>query len=148
MPVSISTILDNPSARAAIEQAWLDSQPGITGGHEEGGFILQDETGKMSVARWPAGAQDAIRMPPHPNCRIGDDDIVATFHTHPNIGLDYLQEPSETDLCAVRDDPDLKGAEYVGELVISAEIIYLVTPTGQTRVVGATNDILFPSEGV
>lgn len=73
---------------------------------------------------------------------------MATFHTHPNTGPDYLQEPSETDQRAVRDDPDLKGAEYAGELVISAEIIYLVTPTGQTREVGVTNEILFSSEGV
>jgi len=148
MSASISTILNDPSVRTALGQAWLDSQPGITGGHEEGGFILQGETGKITVARWPAGAQDAIQMPPHHDCQVGNDDIVATFHTHPNTGPDYLQEPSQTDQRAVRDDLDLKGEKYVGELVISAEIIYLVTPSGQTREVGATNDILFSSEGV
>jgi hypothetical protein len=41
-----------------------------------------------------------------------------------------LQEPSETDKRAVRDDPDLKGNDYVGEFVISQAVIYLVSPAG------------------
>ncbi|MGH9767523.1 MAG: hypothetical protein ACREAB_08835 [Blastocatellia bacterium] len=81
MPASITTILNDPVIRVALRQAWMDSQPGITGGHEEGGFILQDETGKITVTRWPKGEQDAIRMPPHPNCQFDECDIVATFHT-------------------------------------------------------------------
>jgi hypothetical protein len=60
-------------------------------------------------------------------------EIVASFHTHPNTGSDYFQEPSETDKRAVRDDSDLKGPEYVGEFVITQAVIYLVTPTGQVR---------------
>jgi hypothetical protein len=59
-----------------------------------------------------------------------------------------LQEPSETDLRAVRDDPDLKGSEYVGELVISAEIIYHITPSARVREAGATGEILLAEEGV
>ena len=42
-----------------------------------------------------------------------------------------MQEPSETDRRAVRDDPNLKGPDYVGEFVLSEETIYLVTPGGQ-----------------
>ena len=95
----------------------------------------------MSVVRWPKGAQNSIIVPPHPTCKIGERDIVATFHTHPNTGGDYLQEPSETDKRAVRDDPDLKGALYEGEYVISQETIYLITPTGQVGEVGATRAI-------
>ncbi len=60
-------------------------------------------------------------------------EIVASFHTHPNTGSDYLQEPSETDKRAIRDDPDLKGENYIGEFVVSQMVIYLVTPTGQVR---------------
>ncbi len=140
--------LNDPAVRDALKQAWLDSQPGIAGGHEEGGFILRDETGKITVTRWPKGEQDEIQMPPHPDCQVDGCEIVATFHTHPNTGSDYLQEPSETDLRAVRDDPDLKGSEYVGELVISAEIIYHITPAGRVREVGATGEILLAEEGV
>ena len=66
---------------------------------------------------------------------------MATFHTHPNTGRDYLQEPSETDRRAVRDDPDLKGSDYLGEIVISAEWLYLIKPSGKVEVVGQTADI-------
>ncbi len=134
-------ILNDLAVRAALKQAWQESQPGVSGGHEEGGFILRDATGNLSVARWPKGAQDTIILPPRPNCRIGSKDIVASFHTHPNTGSDYLQEPSETDKRAVRDDPDLKGAFYVGELVISTDKVYLITPNGQVSEIGNRRDI-------
>jgi len=94
------------------------------------------------VVRWPQGAQNSIILPPHPNCKIGENDIVATFHTHPNIGSDYLQEPSETDQRAVRDDPDLKGEFYTGEFVISQATIYLIAPSGQVSEVGETQTLL------
>ncbi|MGH9835592.1 MAG: hypothetical protein ACRD9Y_21430 [Blastocatellia bacterium] len=58
-----------------------------------------------------------------------------------------MQEPGETDLRAVRDDSDLKGAEYAGELVISAEIVYFISPAGQAREVGSTDEILLANEG-
>ena len=67
--------------------------------------------------------------------------IVASFHTHPNTGSDYLQEPSETDKRAIRDDPDLKGAFYVGEFVISMDKVYLITPNGQVSEIGNSRDI-------
>jgi hypothetical protein len=54
--------LNDPAVRDALKQAWLGSQPGITGGHEEGGFILRDETGKITVARWSKGEQDEIQI--------------------------------------------------------------------------------------
>lgn len=105
----------------------------MTGGHEEGGFVIKDQDGNLSVIRWPQGLQDVIDVPPHANCRVDELEIVATLYTHPNTGSDYLQEPSETDNSAVRDDPDLKASEYAGEFVISQAIIYLVTPAGQVR---------------
>jgi hypothetical protein len=59
------TILSVPSVRAALEQAWKDSKPGITGGHEEGGFIVRDQKGNLNVVRWPKGSQNSIALP-HP----------------------------------------------------------------------------------
>lgn len=84
------------------------------------------------MARWPKGEENTIILPPHHGCKIGEDEIVASFHTHPNTGSDFLQEPSETDKRAVRDDSDLKGDNYVGEFVISRDTIYLITPNGDT----------------
>ena len=126
-------ILNDPVVRGSLSRAWQDSQPGVSGGHEEGGFIIRDVTGVMSVARWPKGENNTIVLPSHHNCKIGEDEIVASFHTHPNTGSDFMQEPSETDKRAVRDDPDLKGDNYVGEFVISQDTIYLITSNGETR---------------
>lgn len=131
MSANALLILNNPVVGVAFRQAWEDSRPGSTGGHEEGGFVLRNPAGNIRVDRWPFGQQNVIRVPPHPDCRIDDEDILATFHTHPNTGSDYLQEPSETDKRAVRDDPHLKGALYEGEFVISARAIYQIVPMGQ-----------------
>lgn len=128
---SAATLLSDPTVRAALKQAWEDSQPGFSGGHEEGGFILRDLEGNLSVVRWPKGVANSINLPPHPDCQVDERDVVATFHTHPNTGTDYLQEPSETDKRAVRDDPDLKGEFYVGEFVITRATIYLIAPDGR-----------------
>lgn len=136
-------ILNDLTVRSALKHAWEDSQPGTTVGHEEGGFIVMNLAGNLEIVRWPKGEQSSILLPPHPNCKIGGNkEIIVTFHTHPNIGEDYLQEPSETDKRAVRDDPDLKGKFYEGEVVISKEKIYLIAPNGQVSEVEDTWEIL------
>ena len=141
MPLSYRAILNAPIIRDALKQALQDSQPGASGGHEEGGFVLQDANSNWSVMRWPRGAQNSIRVPPHLNCKIGDADIIASFHTHPNTASQFLQEPSETDKRAVRNDPHLKGAAYIGEFVISQATIYLITPAGQVHEVDDTPNV-------
>lgn len=88
------TVLDKLVVRRALKQAWQDSQPGFAGGHEEGGFILKDAHGNLQIQRWSKGAQNEIFVPPHPDGKRGNKNIAATFHTHPNTGEDFLQEPS------------------------------------------------------
>ena len=133
MPLTAKAVLANTDVRHALQQAWIDSNPGMTGRHEEGGFVVRDADGSLSVRRWQRGLQDTIQVPLHGNCVFDGLEIVASFHTHPTTGNDYLQEPSETDKRAVRDDPDLKGDEYIGEFVVSQAVIYLVSPAGQVR---------------
>jgi len=135
-----NTILNSRLVRDAFKKTWADSKPGTSGGREEGGFVIQDSSGNLDIVRWAAGDRDSIGVPPHSECKVGEGSIVASFHTHPNTGSDYLQEPSETDKRAVRDDRDLKGTDYVGEFVISYEIIFLVTPTGRVREVAETQE--------
>jgi hypothetical protein len=142
MTPSALSLLNDPAVRAALRQAWTDSVPGLSGGHEEGGFVLRDDSGIIHVGRWPAGETDGIMPPPHASCRVGSAEIVATFHTHPNTGSDYLQEPSDTDRRAVRDDPDLKGANYVDEIVVAARRVYLILPDGTVNDVGETAVVL------
>lgn len=138
----IADLLGNPEVRTALRSAWRESQPGLSGGHEEGGFIVRDTSEIPRVIRWPKGAENTIDVPPHPGCRLEEFEIVASFHTHPNTGPDYIQEPSETDRRAVRDDPNLKAPHYEGELVISSAFLYLVTPSGSVIELGTTEAIL------
>jgi hypothetical protein len=42
----------------------------------------------------------------------------------------------------VRQDPDLKAPDYAGELVISARVIYLVSPDGAVSELGEPEMIL------
>jgi hypothetical protein len=145
MPEQLDTILSETTLRAALRAAWLDSWPGTVEAHEEGGFLIKDSTGSLNAIRWRRGQQNSIILPSHPGCKIGGSDIILTFHTHPNPGPNYIQEPSQTDIRAVRDDADLKGAFYLGEIVISKETLYLIDPTGQVVVVGSPD--LFLADG-
>ena len=137
-----ASLLRDPILSKALDRAWEDSEPADSGGHEEGGFVVRDPRGRLSVVRWPRGWADTIEVPPHPDCKLDRGTIVASFHTHPNTGSEYLQEPSETDKRAVRDDPDLKRPEYQGEFVVSQEKIYLIKPDGTVAEMEDTDLIL------
>ena len=136
------SVLDDDAIRGLFLQTWQESQPGTAAAHEEGGFVLQNADGSLSVERWPRGAQNQILVPPHPGGKRGDRSIVATFHTHPNPGADFQQEPSLTDIRAVRDDPDLSHPAYEGEYVVASELIYRIRKNGQVEAVGETKATL------
>jgi len=135
-------VLDDPVIIGELGRAWDDFLSGLPGSHEEGGFIIRVVAGGLAVIRWPQGKANAIDLPPHPNCTAEEGPILATFHTHPNAGHEYLQEPSETDRRAVRDDPDLKGEGYVGEFVLAARVTYLIAPDGKGHEVARTPELL------
>jgi hypothetical protein len=138
---SAAELSHDPAIVAELRRAWHDSEPGISGGHEEGGFIVVDDFGILSVARWGKGTLNEIVLPPHGNCLVNGKAIVASFHMHPNTGADFQQEPSLNDVRAVRDDPDLKGEFYLGEFVISQENVYLIETSGQVGTVGKTDEM-------
>ncbi len=100
-------LLGSPLVHSALEQAWADSRPGVTGGHEEGGFILQDPDGNLSVICWPTGVQNSINLPSHSNCQIGDKDIVAS-----------LPYPPPTPMRAISRNP----ARRISELSVRTRI--------------------------
>lgn len=138
-PTSVDALLKDQIVTAGLREAWFDSEPGLAGGHEEGGFILH---GRYRIARWPRGGTDRIEVPEHPDCYFDGDAILATFHTHPNIGDDYAQSPGRTDMRAVRDDPQLKGEQYAGEFAIAAQDLFLVTPRGEVQTLGPAAQLL------
>jgi hypothetical protein len=125
-----------------IHLAWLESNPGMDLAHEEGGFILRQTDGSLTVDRWPHGLQDLISVPAHADGRRNGLPIIAMFHTHPNAGGEYLQGPGRTDIRAVTNDPNLGHAEYEGEFVISTEFIYLIKRSGAVIVAGRTNELI------
>ena len=135
-------LLDDDRICNLIRHAWQESQPGTNGAHEEGGFVVRDTDGSLRVERWPTGAQNEILVPPHPAGKRDHRVIVLTFHTHPNPGVEFQQEPSLTDIRAVCNDPHLAHPEYEGEIVIAAESIYLIRRTGEVEVIGDTNAVL------
>lgn len=141
-PPKALDLLREPEVRMALASAWAESKPGLTGAHEEGGFVVLGADGKLVIQRWPAGGANVIQVPPHVGCEVNGLPIVASFHTHPNTGPDYLQEPGETDRRGVRDDPYLRGRWYAGEFVVSDETIYLITPGGMVRELGSRAELL------
>jgi len=52
MKFSTAEILQNSEVFAGLKQAWQVSEPDVSGGHEEGGFIVVDDFGFLSVGRW------------------------------------------------------------------------------------------------
>jgi hypothetical protein len=150
--LSLEQVLGDKHAIESLLQAWLDSDPGIRGGHEEGGFIVRryegsrvrntSETEVLECVRWPVGGNNQINVPDHPDCQIEPCDIVLSFHTHPNTGPDFLQEPSETDIRAVREDPNLKRPSYLGELVISDAMVFHISPGGTVKSIDARGNVL------
>ena len=140
-------ILSDDVVIEALGQAWVDSGPGPTGASEQDGFVLEDDNGDRDVSRWPAGSQDELAVPPHGGCRVSGRQVVATFHTHPNTGDHYRQEPGRVDIRAVGEDPDLRASEYVGEFVISEKWVYLIGQSGQVAQIGTREDILGGSRG-
>lgn len=135
-------LLQNHVVLEGLRKAWLDSNPGISGGHGEDGFVVEDDNEDRYVIRWPAGSQDELVVPPHEGCRVNEQRIVATFHTHPNTGDHYRQEPGRVDIRAVSEDPDLKASDYVGEFVVSERWVYLIGQSGQVTQVGTRGDAL------
>ena len=142
MTFAIADIFGNKLILSELNRAWLDSEPGESGGHEEGGFVVINDLRDLAVVRWDKGLQNEIVLPPHKNCFVDGKDIIVSFHTHPNTGRDFQQEPSLTDIRAVSDDFDLKSEFYLGELVISEQNIYLIGPVGDYHIIGVTELIL------
>ena len=56
MKFLINDILGNELILAHLKNAWLDSEPGESGGHEEGGIIVADDVGNLAVVRWEKGS--------------------------------------------------------------------------------------------
>jgi hypothetical protein len=136
------SVLTDPIVRQLLLAAWQESNPGTDSAHEEGGFILRQPDGSLTVERWPRGLQDEILIPAHPVGKRGGAIVVATFHTHPNPNLNFLQAPGRTDIINIVNDVDLNHPEYEGEFVLATEWTYKIAKSGVVSIVGKTTELL------
>ena len=87
--------LANRGVQRALRDAYAESNPGEGPDPkrmEQGGYIIRRSSaigrflfGEYTVARWEASSIDSIYPPPPPE----GAEVVGSFHTHPNNGIDW-----------------------------------------------------------
>lgn len=95
---SVSELLTAEELLEALDEAWEDSLPDDPIlRHEEGGWLYLDTTsGAIAVRRAPAGSQASLDLSSPPT--IPNAVVIATFHTHPNPGVEgWNTGPSSDD---------------------------------------------------
>ena len=113
--------------------------------HEEGGFILQDLKGRIQIKNIRSGSQDELRFPAHLDGRIGNRDIIGSFHTHPNFGIDpktgdtWNPKPSDPDIQNMQNFPTAFGPIHY--VVAYKDKIYALDNQGNITEVGNTDDL-------
>src|SRR4051794_18282601 len=95
-PPTAAELLANPAVQAALDQAWVDSQPGKPAGvrHEEGGWLYLELTaGLTRIERAARGSDDEIDLSKPP--LVPGAVVVGKFHTPPNPAAEgWLTDPS------------------------------------------------------
>jgi hypothetical protein len=125
---------------AGIKQAMMDSDMGGATPFEQGGFILEDpRSGELSVARWPPGLGNQIQPVMSFDGTYQGKGIVGSFHTHSNVGPEWRQEPSRSDIRFVQNYPLTAGADH---FVVSVETVYHIDGNGNVLAVGKTQEVL------
>lgn len=116
-------LLTEPIVVAALDQVWLDSQPGGHPNmrHEEGGWIYMElATGRITVTRAPRGLSDQIDLSQPP--LVPGSVVVGKFHTHPNPASEgWVTGPSPSDLL-------IDGAHGVPDLIRAEDGVHLSGP--------------------
>lgn len=98
----VATLMKNPQVIQALDEAWLRSNPGVRKVpmeeyiHEEGGWIYFNILNNSLSVQTKSGGPEStpLQMPPF----VADSIVVATFHTHPNLGGEtHKMVPSPSD---------------------------------------------------
>jgi hypothetical protein len=142
MPIkpSASELLAAPSVIASLRQALVESFVGTDRSIEQGGFIVRDtKSGALSIERLPAGRQNALAFPICANGMYNGREIAGSFHTHPNTGVDWIQEPSPQDIRLSQDYPETMGPH---QFVVSQMMIYCIAEDGIVSELGSTACLL------
>ena len=123
-----------------LRLAYKESGVGTDRPIEQGGFILrQPSMATYKVVRLPAGTQATLVYPLCMDGTFEGQEIVASFHTHPNTGSEWQQQPSPQDIQLSQNYPETMGTY---QFVISKERLYYVNNDGNVTDMGATSYIL------
>ncbi len=137
---ALSELLADQNAIAGMRRAYVESDVGGSRPQEQGGFLVRDsQTGFIAVMRLPSSARDSLSYPLCPNGIYQGHEIVGSFHTHPNTGKEWRQEPSPQDIRLSTGYPETMGPH---QLVISREKVYHINNDGVVTVVGRTTAVL------
>lgn len=89
--------LRDPNIQDEMAAAWRESADQFTP-REQGGWLVENADGTLSVERWPPGTSNGIRATEKPPNAVG------AFHTHPNVAN---PGPSRKDIANVIAEPGL-----------------------------------------
>ena len=93
--LSDAELLADPNVLAGMRRAFDDSDVGGPQPMEQGGFLVRDpQTGIVTVIRLASSGRDSLRYPLCPTGLYQGQEIVGSFHTHPNTGPEWRQEPT------------------------------------------------------
>jgi RHS repeat-associated protein len=117
-------IFNDPIVNRAMRQAYVLSNVGIKGWEvEQGGTIGMNSNRTFFVSTWGHGKQSSIIPDYYPTGMIGNAEVVGSFHTHPNIGKGWQQEPSPSDLNWFKNNEKSAGDVH---FVITEIRVYLI----------------------
>lgn len=128
-----------------LRRAYEESGVGTDRPLEQGGFIVRDSvSGDVEVVRLPARERDSLAFPICADGMYRGKQIVGSFHTHPNTGTEWRQEPSVQDIRLSQDYPDTMGKH---QFVIAEKKIYHIDSDGVVTEMGPTRQLLETREG-
>ena len=133
-------LLSDQTVLAGLRRAFDESDVGGSHPIEHGGFLVRDsQTEAFMVVRLPSSESDSLAYPICADGQFHGHEIVGTFHTHPNTGQDWRQEPSPQDIRLSKEYPETMGSH---QFVISREKIYLINNDGLVTSCGGTAELL------
>ena len=137
---SYAELLADANVLAGMRQAFEESDAGKSIAREQGGFLVRDpQTGSFAVVRLPSSQRDRLEYPICPNGLFQGREIVGSFHTHPNTGREWRQEPGRQDIRLSIEYPETMGPH---QFVISRETTYHIDNEGVVSKCGKTAELL------
>lgn len=123
-----------------LRRAYEESGIGTDRPIEQGGFILRDPAAATLVLmRLPAGSRASLVYPICADGTYQGKQIIGSFHTHPNTGQEWQQEPSPQDIRLSQEYPETMGPH---QFVISKDTIYHIDNDGEVTAMGSTRRLL------